>query len=378
MSVIGQIVTSTKSLKAAKAKKNLENFIKKIDLLLEEYFDREIDNFQKVNDQEKSLYKHILAHIKEHNLRPAKRLRSSFVYYAYKMLHGKDEKSITNAAMSTELIHTALLMHDDFMDQDDIRRGKPTTQKFYQKYHKQKGYRGSSIHYGESMAINAGDIALCLGYEILGKSKFAPEKKIRALNKLFRGIAKTAFGQAFDITLESKAYASEKDILNMYKAKTAIYTYENPLHIGAILANAKKDDLEIISNYAIAGGIAFQIQDDILGFFGDPEKTGKPAHSDLRQGKMTLLVIKALERANKTQKQTLLSLWGKHDLDNSEAQEARKIIVDTGSLEYSKQLSIKWAKKAQKAIPLMKAKRWLQESIDYLDGIAQYMIEREI
>ncbi|MCX7928584.1 MAG: polyprenyl synthetase family protein [Patescibacteria group bacterium] len=380
MSTIGQIVTITKSKKATDAKNNLENFVNKINKHLQEYFDKELNNTsqQKASKQQINIRKHIFKHIKEHNLRPAKRLRSSFIYYAYKMLHGKNDKAIINAAMSIELIQTALLIHDDFMDQDEIRRGRATTHKFYEEYHKGNNYKGDPAHYGNSMAINAGDIALCLGYEILGKSQFSSEKKLKALNKLFRGIANTAFGQAYDITLENKAQASEKEILDMYKAKTAVYTYENPLHIGAILAGAKEQDLKILSDYAIPGGIAFQLQDDILGLFGNPEKTGKPAHSDLRQGKMTLLITKALELSNTHQKQKLSLLWGKRNLSDTEAQEARNIVINTGSLEYCKRLSIKWAKKAQEAISSMRNKRWEEEGINYLDGIAQYMIEREM
>jgi len=115
----------------------------------------------------------------------------------------------------------------------------------------------------------------------------------------------------------------------------------------------------------------------MLGLFGDTKKTGKPAHSDLRQGKMTLLIIKALEKANPKQKKRLLELWGKHDLIDAEAEEARRIVVDTGSLEYSIKTARKWCKKAQLAIPYMIKAKWNREAIDYLDGIAQYMVERD-
>jgi geranylgeranyl diphosphate synthase type I len=228
------------------------------------------------------------------------------------------------------------------------------------------------------MAVTAGDVALMVGFEILGKSDFNNSLKIQAVNRTLRGITNTAFGQTYDITLEGKGVAFEKDITDLHLAKTAIYTYENPLHIGAILAGAKKKDLEVISKYAISGGVAFQLQDDILGLFGDPVKTGKPVHSDLRQGKMTLLIIKALEWGSKKQVKRLKSIWGKRDLIEKEANEVRKIVVDTGSLDYSKKVSIKWAQKAQKAIPYMHRRKWNKKAVEYLDGIAQYMIEREM
>ncbi|KKR30024.1 hypothetical protein A2715_02965 [Candidatus Woesebacteria bacterium RIFCSPHIGHO2_01_FULL_39_32] len=378
MVTIDKIVTKTKSKKAADAKETLEKFVSKIEEELESYFNKEIANAFGVSKKEKQLSLHILHHIKEHNLRPAKRLRGSFVYYGYKLLGGGKEKDIMFATMSIELIHTALLIHDDFMDQDDTRRGLPTTHEYYKKFHFNNKFRFDPLHYGESMAVNSGDAALCIGFEILGRANFNSQNKISALNRLFRGITNTALGQSFDITLEGEGTASEKDITDLHLAKTAIYTYENPLHMGAILSGANQKDLDLISKYAIPGGVAFQLQDDILGLYGDPKKTGKPAHSDLRQGKMTLLIIKALEFGNKTQQKRLKEIWGKRDLTESEANEVRKIVKDTGSLEYSRKVSVKWAKKAQKAVPEMERKKWNQEAVYYLDGIAQYMVEREV
>ena len=378
MVTIDKIVTKTKSKKASDAKATLEKFVSRINVELETYFNDEIANVFGVSRKEKELSNHIWKHIKEHNLRPAKRLRGSFVYYGYKLLGGKKVKAILNAAMSIELIHTALLIHDDFMDQDDTRRGLPTTHEYYKNFHAAEGFRFNHLHYGESMAVNVGDIALLAGYEILGKSNFDNEKKLNVLNRTLRGIVNTGLGQAFDITLEGKGVASEEDITDLHLAKTAIYTYENPLHIGAVLAGAKLKDLELISKYAIPGGVAFQLQDDILGLFGDPVKTGKPAHSDLRQGKMTLLIIKALELGNKNHQKKLKVIWGKRNLTEEEADEVRKIVRDTGSLEYSRKVSVKWAKKAQKAIPDMKKRGWNDEAVNYLDGIAQYMVEREM
>ncbi len=379
MPTVNQVVTNTKSDKSVKAKSALNDFVKEIDNELTSYFNKELSNVFGVSEKEKELSKHILEHIKEHNLRPAKRLRGSFIYYAYKMLHGKNEKDILKAAMSIELVHTSLLMHDDIMDQDEVRRGKPTSHEYYKMYHDTNTFKGDSIHYGESMGMMVGDVALCMGYELLGTCNgFDDTNKLRALNRMLRGIRNTALGQSYDITLESSGNATEQDIIDLHTGKTAIYTYENPLHMGAILAGASDEDLDILSEYAIPGGIAFQLQDDILGLFGDPEKTGKPAHSDLRQGKMTLLIIKAFEKANPKQKKTLESIWGKHDLTDEEADVARRIVIDTGSLEYSKQISINWAKKAQEAIPLMIERKWNQEGIEYLDGIAQYMVEREM
>ncbi len=366
------------SKNSQRAKDELENYAKIVEKELEKYFDFELKKSFGVSEDEKKLSTHILEHIKDYTLRPAKRLRASFVYNGYELLGGKNTKEIIKASMSVELIHAGLLVHDDFMDQDSVRRGKPTTHKYYTNFFKENKFIGNPNHYGESMAVNIGDAALFLGHEILGETKFSPETKIKAMNRLSRGIVNTTFGQVFDITLEAKRKAIEEDILDLHHAKTSIYTYENPLHIGAILAGANEDDLEILSNYAISGGIAFQLQDDILSFFGDSKKTGKSLFSDLKEGKMTLLIIKALQNGSLQDTETLKSIWGKQDLTENEGEKVKDILINTGSLEYSKQISIKWAKEAQKTIPIMIKKGWKPKAVDYLDGIAQYMIERDL
>ena len=373
------------SKKAVDAKKALVGFADKVKIQLENYFDEELKTPFGVSKAEKKLSKQVLEHIKEHDLRPAKRARAAFIYYGYKLFIGnnntgrmKGEKAIMQAAMCIELVHTALLMHDDKMDQDATRRGLPTTHEYFKAIHKKAYTNGDSHLYGDNMAVDVGDVALMLGHEILSKSDFPSDRKISALTRLLRGITNTAYGQAYDITLEATGNAKEEDVIALHHAKTAIYTYENPLHIGAILAGAKQKDLDLLSEYAIPGGIAFQLQDDVLGLFGNPIKTGKPAHSDLRQGKTTLLIIKAFELGTRKQRKRLSQIWGKDNLTESQAQEARKIVIDTGSLDYSKKVAIKWAKKAQRAIPKMQKKGWNEQSIEYLDGIAQYMVERDL
>lgn len=378
MSIIKKVITGTKSEKSRRAKSNLLKFAKKANKHLKAFFKEELSNPFGVSSSEKQLTRHLLSHIKKHNLNPAKRLRASLVYYGYLLFNNENKDKVLSAAMSVELVHTALLIHDDFMDQDSTRRGFPTTHKVYEEFHRENRFRGDPVHYGEAMATDLGDTALCLGFEILGESDFPAKRRLNALNRLFRGVVNTTYGQAFDIYLEELGKASEEDIINLHKAKSAIYTYENPLHVGAVLAGAEDDDLKLLTEYATPAGVAFQLQDDILGLFGDPRKTGKPAHSDLRQGKMTLLIIKALEKGTNGQKKVIIDHWGKLDLTDEEAEKVRQIVIDTGSLEYSKNISREWASKAQLSIPQMKTRGWDKEAIDYLDGIAQYMIEREI
>jgi geranylgeranyl diphosphate synthase type I len=161
----------------------------------------------------------------------------------------------------------------------------------------------------------------------------------------------------------------------MYENKTAKYTIEGPLHLGAILAGAKDELLDALSKYAVPVGIAFQIQDDILGIFGSEKKLGKPVGSDIEEGKQTLLVVKAGEKADRSQLKKMNYLLGKPNLNHREIEEFRNIITDTGSLDYAKNLARKLITKGKQALISAKIKK---ETKDFLLGIADYMISREL
>lgn len=359
-----------KSEKAKAGKAKLTDFVKLIDKELTNYFKGELKNIFGVSKKEKDLDKNILEHIMEHDLRPAKRLRGSFIYYGYRLFKDDKESEIRKAAMSIELIHTALLMHDDFMDQDDIRRGGPTTQYFFGK---------DDLHYGESMAVNVGDAVLELGQELLLSANFEAELVKKATIKMLRGITNTAWGQAYDVSLEKmRGEWTEDDVITVHKAKTAIYTYENPLFIGAILAGLEGEVFEILHDYSMDGGVAFQLQDDILGVFGDPEKTGKSANSDLLQGKCTLLAMKTLLEGSEQQKRDLEKVWGKRIADDVAIRAAKQALIDSGSLEYNRTISRVYAQKAVESAEKLRTLQLSSEAIDFIQGIAQYMVNREV
>lgn len=351
------------------AKQTLENFIPIIDNKLEGYWKSEIKRGFGFNKKQKDLVLKLLEHSQEHNMRSAKRLRAAFVYYAYKLSNNNDEK-IWDAAMGVELVHTALLMHDDVMDQDNVRRGKATTHKFFEE---------GDPHYGESMAYTLGDVVLTIGYELVLRSNFESELVVKAMGKLLRGIANTAYGQAYDVTLEKMVDQwEEDDVFSLHKAKTAIYTYENPLFIGAILGNLDDKVLTILHDYSMKGGVAFQLQDDILGVYGDPEKTGKSANSDLLQGKITLLVLKTLKDGTKAQIADLRKVWGKRKASIEDIEKAKKAIVDCGSLDYSRKISKDLASEATAIAEKLRSLDLNMEAVDFIQGIAEYMVNRNV
>jgi geranylgeranyl diphosphate synthase type I len=351
--------------------KSLADFKKQIDPEIEKYLDKVIAEARK-----KDLFmSEALKYVKKMILAGGKRLRPALMYYGYVGAGGKNRKRILETAASIELIHFFLLIHDDIIDKDNKRHGIDTVHFYYDKMGKLIFHGSDSIHFGNSMAIIIGDMVSALGNQLLFSSKFDSGLVIKALIKLQRIVSNVVIGQSQDIYIEYKKKASEKEVLKMYENKTAKYTIEGPLHLGAILAGTKDELLNALSKYAVPVGIAFQIQDDILGIFGSEKKLGKPVGSDIEEGKQTLLVVKAKERAGKGQLRKINYLLGKPNLSQKEIEEFRNIIISTGSLEYAKNLARKFIIKGKRALIAAKIKK---ETKDFLLGVADYMIKREL
>jgi geranylgeranyl diphosphate synthase type I len=183
-------------------------------------------------------------------------------------------------------------------------------------------------------------------------------------------------GEMLDVIMENRGSATEKEILRMFEGKTSRYTFEGPLHLGAVLAEGSDKIMETFSCYSIPLGKAFQIRDDILGLFGDEKKLGKPVGSDIIESKQTILLIKALERATKDQKEILKSYFGKKNLTKNNLENFKKIIKDTGSLEYCQKLAGSFADESRKAISEIEFKN--KEAKIFLNGIIEYVIRREV
>lgn len=360
-------MVNSKNNLGLKAKKLLQDFVPVIDKKIADYFDRELKQDFGFNKRQKQVVKLALEHGKEYILRPTKRLRGSFVCYGYQLGGKTPNEKEWQAAVGVELVHAALLMHDDFMDQDSERRRGPATHKFYERVF------GGNAHLGEAMAVTVGDAMLCLGFELV-----ASTGNQAATKQLLRGITNTAYGQGYDVTLEAFREWSQEDVIVLHQAKTAIYTYENPLFIGAHLAGLPKEAFDDLRDYAMDGGVAFQLQDDILGVYGEPEKTGKSADSDIKQGKCTLLILKVFQDGTPGQIESVKKAWGNWQATREELDAAKEAIMDSGSYEYSKSLAKEYAAKAAITAQKLRRLKLDSEAIDYVQGIAEYMVERDV
>ncbi len=353
------------------ASKTLAEFKKKVDPEIGRFFDRAIKETENIDRNVAGSLKQA----KKIIMAGGKRARAAFMYYGYLAAGGKDIQKALKTSISIELVHLFLLIHDDVIDRDSKRHNVKTIHSYYEelgkKIFKNKDFR----HFGNSMGIIVGDTIGALGSQVLFTSGFDAELVVRALNKLQEIISMTVIGESEDIRIENKGKATVEEILKMYEYKTAKYTIEGPLHLGAILAGADDKFLNSLSSYAIPVGIAFQIQDDILGVFGDEKKLGKPVGSDVRQGKYTILVAKAVEKASSKQKNIIKNILGKGDLTKSELETFRNIIIETGALDYAKNMAVKLADQGKQAIEKEKIN---PEAKEFLTGIAEYMVNREL
>ncbi len=290
-----------------------------------------------------------------------KKLRGFLVYLSYKACIGDSSKKgiekILPVVLAVELVHSFLLIHDDIIDQSEIRRGKPTVHKKFEETIQpsfkvadaSELWRRSATdgkHYGVSQAIIIGDIACFEAIKLIAEARIDDKSKIRCIEKLLQTLLETGYGEALDVEY-SRMGADFEKIWQVTNLKTARYSFVGPLTLGAILAGAKKSKIEDLSQFGLTLGTAFQIQDDILGVFGKEKTLGKSTLSDLREGKNTILIYKASEMAGDKDKEILDRIWGKRQARFGDLAKVKRIIGDSGALEWAKAQNQKLARRAK-------------------------------
>lgn len=258
-------------------------------------------------------------------------------------------RGLLPVCMAVELVHNFLLIHDDIIDESDIRRGKPTMHKKFEKTVHPSLKATDGKHYGISQAILAGDIALLEAFNLVNKSDFTLKLKSQSLEMLIKVILETGYGEALDIENEHKR-SNIGEIWQVVELKTARYSFVAPLILGAILAGTKKSQLDALEQYGLSVGKAYQLKDDILGVFADEKTIGKSTLSDMREGKNTILFHKTLEMASSPERGSLARLWGDRRATVSDLLGVRKIMKDCGALVWCQEEMGKLAKDAKKSV----------------------------
>jgi geranylgeranyl diphosphate synthase type I len=265
-----------------------------------------------------------------------KRLRPFLVLKSCKLVKGNEEDAIPTAA-ALELLHTFTLVHDDIMDQDEKRRGVP------------------SVHtqWGIPIAIVAGDLLFAKVYEAITEytdtKRVKPKRILQVIQELSEATIVLCEGQTSDMLFETQETVSEKEYLEMIKGKTAAL-FETSARCGGLLGGANKRQVKRLGDFGHYSGIAFQIIDDILALTADEKVLKKPVGNDIREGKRTLMIVYALKKATKSQKQKILGTLGNQNASAEQINETIELIDSLGAIDYAKKLAEKYIKKAKDAL----------------------------
>ena len=339
----------------------LDKFKDKFDKEIEIFFDSKLTNAKQTKEESSDM----LNVLKKFTLSGGKRIRPALTYYGYQCFSNDQEEELMKACIAIELIQSHILIHDDIIDDDDFRRGKPTVHSIYREY-----FNDTKI--GESIGLICGNLALNLAFELLLSIKKIPALRINeAARHLNETLKKVLFGQELDILSSNEKYVSEEELMLISHLKNSMYTFESSLTVGAMLAGADETIIKSLKNYSLPLGEAFQIQNDISGLFGDEKRIGKPVGSDLIEGKKTLLIIKALEYSNEEEKTFIENILGNDQVTSIELKKLKDIVVQTDSLGYSinkTKQSLYVSKKILENIELNKiGKDFLLNIIEYVE-----------
>ena len=288
-----------------------------------------------------------------------KRFRALFCYWGWQAVAGlpsasdpladnpasKDLAGVLLSASALEIFHAAALVHDDIMDRSDTRRGAPAAHRRFEKMHVDGGWRGNAQAYGESSALLLGDLLLGWSDELLGRGiATLPRPAALAARKEFMTMrTEVMAGQFLDIHDES-AWASypESEALDRAQRvliyKSAKYSVEAPLAVGASLGAGSDDQITALRAFGLPLGVAFQLRDDVLGVFGDPEVTGKPAGDDLREGKRTAIIAIARQRLSKSANVIVDELLGDPELSTEQVNMIRSALDESGAVAQVEQV----------------------------------------
>ena len=309
--------------------------------------------------------------LKEFSTRPSKKVRGAMAVVSYELFGGTNHDTAINLAVVIELFHNYLLIIDDIMDHSEHRRGGKTVHAQYLDMFGSK--LETSEHLSNMLAVSD---AMLLQHMAAGAFNDLDENSSRVLKAgkiLNNNLIATGYGQIEDMFNGAEAQLSEDDILLINSLKSSYYTFVNPLQVGAVLAGKDNEKVEkIFTDFGVPAGIAFQLQDDIIGLFGDEKVSGKSHLDDLKEGKMTVLIRKTLNEADEKDTRFINSVLGNASVTEQDRQEVIQIVKNTGSLDYVEHKIEKAIDSARRALDVDvlpgDLKDFLGELLDYSMG----------
>ena len=344
--------------------KHYAELLKKVDNTLNEFITEQVKSVE-----QNPFLHYYYSRIKDYLFSGGKRFRPILMILTYSSIKPKSiNKDILQVSLSVELLHNASLIHDDIMDNAETRRGQNAFHRDLREYAK-KNYPQNNVNYndyGLGMGLLGGDYVYNLAYKSILVDNFPSEIILKASKEFNEGFLDVVKGVIFETDMMGRFEVTEKEYIEMITGKTSAL-FERAARMGAVLAGGSDSQIECLGNYGRNSGIAFQLIDDIIGSFGDSKKTGKPTDSDLREGKKTILIVKAIQEANPNQRKRLKELLGKQEATSDEIEEIREIIRETGALSYAREKAEEFYKRSE---------RYLDEANpDFDDEIKKYLIE---
>ena len=264
-------------------------------------------------------------------------IRSIFMYLGWLCGADHDQRAL-KAAASFELLHAFALLQDDVMDGSSLRRGRPAAHVSFAQWHRDRSLSGSAERFGEAAAMLLGDLCLVWAEQMLRGSGLDESALSRAWPRYDAMRTELAVGQFADLVNDAAEFPSWERVLDVLRRKSGNYSVRRPLEIGAAMAGCGQHTMAVLGGYGEAVGEAFQLRDDLLGIFGSPAVTGKPAGSDLSEHKATSVVVAAYSLADGTTRHQLAELMSTSDLDESDIRRWRSLIMATGAVEWIEQL----------------------------------------
>ncbi|GAA0540548.1 geranylgeranyl pyrophosphate synthase [Saccharopolyspora subtropica] len=269
-----------------------------------------------------------------------KRIRPTFAWWGWRAAGGVPDgpaaTAMLRAASALELLQACALVHDDLIDDSDTRRGKPTVHRRFEQVHQESGFAGDAAQFGMAAAVLLGDLALSWADDMFHTAGIEPRALARALRPWRAMRTEVLAGQYLDVVGQYRADETPQAALRICQLKSASYTVQRPLELGAEVAEAGQEALQALRRFGSDIGVAFQLRDDLLGVFGDPAVTGKPAGDDLREGKRTVLVAEAVAAARERGDQAALDLLrgvlGDPELDEERVEQARGVLIELGAV----------------------------------------------
>ena len=280
-----------------------------------------------------------------------KRLRPYMVIRSCQILGGKSSTAMI-AASAVEMVHNFTLVHDDIMDNDEMRHGVPTVHK----------------KFCMPIAILAGDVLFSKAFQIISESKLSPNANTHLISRLAKACVDVCEGQLLDIKMaDEKRIPTEAEYITMIGKKTAAL-FDVSCAMGAICATNKPKDISNLSDFGRNLGIAFQITDDLIGVMGDPKVTKKPVGNDLREGKKSLPILMAIKLAKGNERKTILKAFGNSKISKKDLNKAVEVIRSLGIEEKVRNQALKYAEKSEKSLIKYKgtAKMELTALLDFV------------